>query len=67
MGRVTLLAIMVGAVVSGCTRETLQRTGYETLRNVEQQRCLEQGTMPCPPRQGYDDYQRQRQELESPQ
>lgn len=70
MMRIALLLIPLSLIVmSGCSRDTVQRTGYETLRNMEQQRCLEQGTStsPCPKGDSYEEYQRQRQELEQDQ
>ena len=51
-------------LLAGCSREVVQRTTYETLRNIEQQQCLDAGTSPCPPREGYDAYQRRREELQ---
>ncbi len=51
--------LFIGAL-TGCSHETLERTGYETLRN------LNENVGPCAPSEGYDDYQRQRKELEEP-
>jgi hypothetical protein len=66
--KIMLLALLALAT-SGCSRETLKRTSYETMRNMEQQRCLEQdpSAAPCPKGESYDEYQRRRQESEQGQ
>lgn len=60
------MVLFIAACLAGCSRDTLQRTGYETLRNYGQTRCRNENAEPCPPGEGYDDYQRQRKELEQP-
>jgi len=54
------LMLLGGLIVfsAGCTTESLQRTGYETLQNIEQERCLRNLSSPCPERESYDEYQR---------
>jgi len=49
-----------GLLLPGCTRDTFKRSTYETLQNIQEQRCREQPGLECPPRESYDHYQRQR-------
>lgn len=58
-----LWVALLGAALMGCS-ENVKRNMYEAMRAGEQQRCLQQGTMNCPPGEDYDDYQRRRKELE---
>lgn len=61
--------LLVGvALAAGCSGETWRRTGYETLQNMQAQECQAQpGQQPCPPRQTYEEYRRDRQEAVDPQ
>jgi hypothetical protein len=47
-------------LLPGCTRDTFTRSTYETLQNIQEQRCREQPGLECPPRESYDHYQRRR-------
>lgn len=58
------LLLLLCAATSGCSREALQRNSYEMMQNMEQERCRREGVS-CPPRTDYDDYQRQRSELDA--
>ena len=49
---------------AGCSAESLQRTGYETLQNIEQQRCQKDLSAECAPRESFDSYPRERRELQ---
>jgi hypothetical protein len=49
----------------GCSSDLAQRTAFETLQNVGQEDCRNLPSTECPKRDGYDDYQRKRKELES--
>ncbi len=60
---VTLLIIIFG-VVQACSSESLKRTAYETMENVKQQECHKDLSTECPERQRYEDYQRDKEELE---
>jgi len=42
----------------------LQRTGYETLQNIEEQRCQKDLSSDCAPRESFDAYRRERHELQ---
>lgn len=60
----TLLALLCASAASGCSREALQRNSYEMMQTMQQERCRQEGVS-CPPRTFYDDYQRQRSELDA--
>lgn len=62
--KVTLL-IVIFSVVQACTSESLKRTTYETMENVRQQQCDKDLSSECPKRQSYEDYQRDKEKLES--
>lgn len=48
----------------GCSWDTVQRTGYETVESMRQQHCLDKPDADCPAgRIRYDDYQSERQQL----
>ncbi len=49
---------------AGCSADSLQRTGYETLQNIEEQRCQKDLSAECAPRESFDAYQREKQELQ---
>lgn len=57
------LLLLLAAALSGCS-ENVQRNVYESFRQSERQRCLQQGMMNCTPVEDYDDYQQRRKELE---
>jgi hypothetical protein len=57
-----LYALVLSA--AGCSAESLQRTGYETLQNIEEQRCQKDLSAECPQRDSFDAYQRDRQGLQ---
>ncbi len=52
-------------LLPGSSSGSAQRTTYETLQNVGQQDCRKNPAADCPKRESYDDYQRQRKELEA--
>lgn len=60
--RMVFLAMI--AILSGCSSEAAKRTAYETMQNVREQECLKNPAMDCGKRGSYEDYQRQREELE---
>lgn len=62
--------ILIAAILlllSGCATETWKRTAYETAQNLREQQCQKDLTAECAPREGYDDYMRQRQEAQDTQ
>ena len=59
--RMTLVLATV-MLLAGCSSESLQRSGYNTLQNIEQQRCGNDPGEQCAEPQSYDDYQRQRKQ-----
>jgi hypothetical protein len=46
----------------GCSKETVARTGYETLQNIGEQQCNRDLSAQCPERDSYEAYQRKRRE-----
>jgi hypothetical protein len=61
--KIILLAIILG-VVQACSSDSLKRTAYETMENVRQQECHKDLSSECPERQSYEDYRRDKKELE---
>jgi hypothetical protein len=59
-----LTGLIIFALMEGCSSDTAQRTAYETLQNVREQECLKNPSQDCGKRQSYEDYQRQRKELD---
>jgi len=55
--RVFLLAGFI-LTIPACSKESLQKAGYETLQNAQQQRCPQEFSSDCPERERYDEYQR---------
>lgn len=55
-----ILIASVGLIGCGCSTETVQRGTYDTMQNVQQEQCRDPRIMECPPRQRYEEYQRQR-------
>jgi hypothetical protein len=58
--RFLVVMTSLGLLLPGCTRDTFQRSTYETLQNIQEQRCCAQPGLECPPRERYDQYQRRR-------
>jgi hypothetical protein len=63
--RLTFVGLAAGCLLGGCSSGSAQRTAYETMQNVGQQDCRRNPSLECPKRGSYDDYQRQRRDLES--
>jgi hypothetical protein len=61
LGYLLTAMVLSGA---GCSAQSLQRTGYETLQNIEQQRCEKELSSECPQRGSFEAYQRERGELQ---
>jgi hypothetical protein len=61
--KVTLLIIVLG-VVQACTSDSLKRSAYETMENIRPQECHKNLSSECPERQSYEDYKRDKKELE---
>lgn len=60
------ILLLTGLVffVTACSSESLKRTGYETLKNVEEMQCEKDLTADCPERDSYETWQRKRQDSE---
>ena len=59
-----LMLLATIAILSGCSSEAAKRAAYETMQNAREQECLKNPAMDCGKRGNYEDYQRQRKELE---
>jgi hypothetical protein len=55
-----LTALVLSA--EDCSAQSMQRTGYETLQNIQQQRCPEELSAKCPQRERFETYQIERRE-----
>jgi len=51
-------------MIAGCSSETAKRTTYETLQNIREQECMKNPSSDCGRRDTYDQYQKQRKEVE---
>jgi hypothetical protein len=60
----SVLCLVLVLLATGCSSDMAKRTAYETLQNTREQQCLKNPAMDCGKRGSYDDYQRQRKELE---
>jgi len=66
MRNILVLFIMVIIfTIPACSKESLKRTGYKTLQNVQEHKCQKYPGAECPESESYEDYERQRRELES--
>jgi hypothetical protein len=54
--RVFVFAMVIPGMIA-CSKESMQRTGYDTLQNVGQQQCEQDLSADCPERKSYDEYQ----------
>lgn len=63
------IILLIGFVfgISSCSSESLKRTGYETLQNIEERQCEKGLSSECPERERYDDYQMKRKDIEGSQ
>jgi hypothetical protein len=62
--RPTFPLVAIALLMSACTTDSLKRTGYETLQNINQQQCDKDFSSECPERESYEDYKRK---LEQPE
>ena len=62
--KVTTLRVIFG-VFQACASDSLKRTTYETMESVRQQKCYKDLSSQCPERQNYENYQRDKEEVES--
>jgi len=60
-----LLLTLIVFTIPACSKDSLKRTGYKTLQNVQEQKCQKNPATECPEQESYDNYQRERQELET--
>lgn len=57
--------VLFGAALAGagCSTNSLQRSAYEAVQGVHEQRCREDLTVKCAPREDYEAYRRRRDEV----
>lgn len=63
--RCLFLAAAFIITLSSCSGESLKRTGYETLQNVQRQQCQEDLSSECPEPKRYEVYQDNKKKLEA--
>jgi hypothetical protein len=61
------LCMAIVALIAGCGSDMAKRTAYETLQNIHEQECLKNPSLKCEKRESYEDYERKRKDLESPE
>ena len=55
-------------LLGGCSWDSIQRTGYETVESMRLQQCMDEIDMNCSmERTRYDDYQAERERLQQQQ
>ncbi len=62
---IMLLLTVIVITISACSKGSLNRAVYDTLWNIQEQKCQRNPETECPERESYENYQRQRQELET--
>ena len=60
--RFSVLVLMLLAAAG--SSDAVQRSSYEAVQGVAQKDCRQYPAVECPRRDSYDDYQRQRKEIE---
>jgi len=58
-----ILPLAVLITMSGCSAESLKRTGFETLQSYRQVQCERDPWSQCPQRDRYEDYQKERKKI----
>ena len=57
-----LATATISLLYQGCTTDGVKRGTYETMQNMQEQRCIENRSSDCPARESYDVYQQKRRE-----
>lgn len=60
--RISFLALVL--LAAGCSSDGVQRSAYEAVQGAARGDCRQYPSVECPRKDRYDDYQRQRRELE---
>ena len=64
-GYFTYILLMTLVLLQGCSWDSAQRTGYETLETLRQRQCMEHPDWDCPEsRTRYEQYQAERERLQ---
>ena len=58
------IVLSITMLSAGCSNESIKRSVYSTLQNVERSRCQANTAEQCPQQEGYDEYQQRREALE---
>lgn len=61
-----VMFIGVFIVLWSCSSDSLKRTGYETLRNVNRQQCEKELSADCMEQESYDDYRKRYKKINEP-
>ena len=62
---ITLMLTLTAVLLQGCSWDSAQRTGYETVETLRQRQCMEHPDTDCPEsRTRYDQYQAERERLQ---
>ena len=56
------LICLICLTLPACSSDTVKRTTYGTLQNIEKQQCQKELREDCPEQDSYDAYQKQRQQ-----
>ena len=59
--------VIIVSVTTSCSKDSLKRTSYETLKNIHEQQCQKDLSSDCPERESYDAYQRKIRDHEKDQ
>jgi hypothetical protein len=52
-----LATATISLLYQGCTTDSVKRSVYETMQNMQERRCIENRSSDCPPRESYGTYQ----------
>ena len=59
------LSVVIVLPLFACSAESVKRTSYETLQNVQDIQCQKDLSVECPERESYDAYQRKLQDSDN--
>jgi hypothetical protein len=58
---------LILALLGGCSADSVRRVAYESVRGAGEEQCRKTQTPVCPAHESYDDYQRNRAALATPE
>lgn len=62
INKIFLFIVLIFGILS-CSSESIKRTGYKTLQNINEQQCEKELSSKCQERENYDEYQRKRKNI----